>query len=247
MKILAVDTCSRSCSVAATDSGRLVGEVTTLRRQTHSRHLMRMIDMALEISGMAIEEVDAFGVTRGPGSFTGLRIGISTVKGLALAAGKPMVGVSSLEALAWPLSLTDGIVCALLDAGKGEVYSACYRFSNGRFFKGSTSDSDTASGMVLSTENVIPPQDMLSGITEPCWFVGNGARVYSKMIEDRLGAVARFPSEEYHVVRASSVARLTFVRLNRAAADDIDDFTPKYIRKSDAELSLGMKGAARNN
>lgn len=245
MKILAVDTCSKSCSVAASDSGHLVGEMTTLRRQTHSRHIMRMIDMALEMSGMAIEEVDAFGVTRGPGSFTGLRIGISTVKGLALAAGKPMVGVSSLEALAWPMSLSDGLVCALLDAGKGEVYSACYRFTNGQFAVDSNLGPDKASGILLSAEKVIPPQEVLSGITEPCRFVGDGARAYADMIGERLGDKARFPPDGYHVIRASSVARMAFVRLKRGAADDIDDFIPKYIRKSDAELSLGMKGLCK--
>jgi len=247
MKILAIDTCTRSCSVAVTDSGHLVGEVTTLRRQTHSRHLMRMVDMALELAGLTVEEIDAFGVTRGPGSFTGLRIGISTVKGLALAAGKPVVGVSSLAALAWPMALSDGLVCSLLDAGKGEVYSASYRFVNGQFNADSNMKPDKASSPMPSAvfspnEKVTSPQDLLAGITEPCTFVGDGARTYAEMIEARLGRMARLPLEEYHVIRASSVARLAFVRLKRGGADDIHDFIPRYIRKSDAELSLGLKG-----
>ena len=131
MRILAVDTCAKSCSVAVTDSGCLAGEVFTRLRQTHSRHLMRMVDMTLEISGMTMKEIDAFAVTRGPGSFTGLRIGISAVKGMALAGRKPMIGVSSLQSLAWPMAAPGGLVCAILDAGKGEVYSASYRFPDG--------------------------------------------------------------------------------------------------------------------
>lgn len=246
MKILAIDTCSRSCSVAVTDSGHLAGEVTTLRRQTHSRHLMRMVDMTLEISGASIEDIDAFAVTRGPGSFTGLRIGISTVKGLALAAEKPVVGVSSLQALAWPMAVSDGLVCALLDAGKGEVYCACYRFTNGQLSPQRASgfipaSGNASSGGFLHAESVLPPQELLANITGPCTFVGDGARAYAGMITARLGELARLPSGGHHVIRASWVARLAFLRLNREAADDIDDFIPRYIRKSDAELRLGLK------
>lgn len=240
MKILAIDTCSRSCSVAVTDSGHLSGEVTTLRRQTHSRHLMRMVDMTLEISGASIEDIDAFAVTCGPGSFTGLRIGMSTVKGLALAAEKPVVGVSSLQALAWPVAVADGLVCALLDAGKGEVYCACYRFTNGQLSPQPAS-GNASSGDFLFGERVLPPQDLLANINGPCTFVGDGACAYAGMITTRLGDLARLPSGGHHVIRASWVARLAFPRLSRGAADNIDDFIPSYIRKSDAELRLGVK------
>ena len=240
MKILAIDTCSRSCSVAVTDSGHLAGEVTTLRRQTHSRHLMRMVDMTLEISGASIEDIDAFAVTRGPGSFTGLRIGISTVKGLALAAEKPVVGVSSLQALAWPMAVSDGLVCALLDAGKGEVYCACYRFTNGQLSPQPAS-GNASSGGFLHGESVLPPQDLLANISGPCTFVGDGACAYAEMIAAGLGDLARLPSGGHDVIRASSVARIAFLRLKRGAADDVEDFIPRYIRKSDAELRLGLK------
>lgn len=241
MRILAVDTCSRSCSVAVTDSGKLAGEVTTLRPQTHSRHLMRMIDMALEMAGTTLDAVDAFGVTRGPGSFTGLRIGISTIKGLALAAGKPAVGVSSLQALALPLMCFDRLVCALLDAGKGEVYSASYRFARSAGLSETEGDSRWGTTGFSAEEKVLHPADVLADITAPCTFVGEGARAYASLITARLGEKARLAANEHHVIRGASVARLAFLRLKYDAGNDITGLVPRYLRKSDAELNLDAK------
>ena len=101
MKILALDTATKTCSVALTDDGSLAAESTIIKNQTHTKHLMRLIHSVLEISGFGLSDMDGFAVTIGPGSFTGLRIGISTIKGLAQALGKPVVGISSLKALAW--------------------------------------------------------------------------------------------------------------------------------------------------
>jgi tRNA threonylcarbamoyladenosine biosynthesis protein TsaB len=100
MKILALDTATDSCSVAATDDGTLAAELTIRKNQTHSKHLMELIHSVLEIAGFGVGDLDGLAVTVGPGSFTGLRIGISTIKGLAHALDKPVVGVSTLEALA---------------------------------------------------------------------------------------------------------------------------------------------------
>ena len=100
MKILALDTAAKSCSVAIVDKESVLAELTLCREQTHSKHLMEMINTTIELSGIIVSELDGFAVTRGPGSFTGLRIGISSIKGLAAATCKPLVGVSSLDALA---------------------------------------------------------------------------------------------------------------------------------------------------
>jgi tRNA threonylcarbamoyladenosine biosynthesis protein TsaB len=101
MKILAVDTATKSCSVAIIDAGSLSAELTTQSDQTHSKHLMQRIDAVLGMADLSAVDLDGLAVTLGPGSFTGLRIGISTIKGLAYALGKPVVGISSLNALAW--------------------------------------------------------------------------------------------------------------------------------------------------
>ena len=129
MKILAVDTSAMSCSTAIVDNGVVRAELSTVNSQTHSKHLMTMIDTVCKISGIEVAGMDGFAVTIGPGSFTGLRIGISTIKGLAWSLKKPVAGISSLEALAWQCAPVPCLICPLLDARKHEVYSGRYRFS----------------------------------------------------------------------------------------------------------------------
>jgi len=124
MRILAVDTATKSCSVAIVEKESIIAETTLFIEQTHSKHLMKMIDTALNLSGLTVSELDGFAVTRGPGSFTGLRIGISSIKGFAMASGKPVVGVSSLDSLAMQCCFSPYLVSPLLDARKGEVYYA---------------------------------------------------------------------------------------------------------------------------
>jgi tRNA threonylcarbamoyladenosine biosynthesis protein TsaB len=128
MKILALDTATNSCSVAIMDSGVVCAELTSANNQTHSKHLMTMIDTVCEVSRLEIETMDGFGVTIGPGSFTGLRIGISTVKALAWSLKKPVVGISSLDALARQCIAGPYPICTLLDARKQEVYCCRYHY-----------------------------------------------------------------------------------------------------------------------
>jgi len=131
MKILAVDTATMSCSVAVVEAGCLKAELIQATGETHARHLMTMIDNVLQLSNETMAGIEGFGVTIGPGTFTGLRIGLSTVQGLALAESKPIAGVSSLDALAAQVMATPGesrsLVCALLDARRKEVYHRLYR------------------------------------------------------------------------------------------------------------------------
>ena len=129
MKILAIDTATMSCSAAIVADGLLRAELNTVTNQTHSKHLMDMIHTVCDMSEIKIAEVDGFAVTIGPGSFTGLRIGISTIKGLAWSLNKPVVGVSSLDAIAWQCDLSPYPICSLLDARKHEVYYCLYLFS----------------------------------------------------------------------------------------------------------------------
>lgn len=225
MRILAVDTSTTSCSVAVADKDSLLAEATIVREQTHSKHLMAMVDRVVRFSGMAIAEVDGFAVTRGPGTFTGLRIGISTVKGLAVASGKPVVGVSSLEALAKQCAFAPYLICPLIDARKGEVYFARYRFSSGVLKK-------------VVVEGVLPPEEAVSDINEPSLFVGNGAKLYQDIIAQKVGEQACFALPWQNTIRASTVAQLSIDRLEELDADDVASFVPQYIRKSDAELNF---------
>lgn len=225
MKILAVDTATQSCSVAIIDTGSLSAELTTVNDQTHSKHLMDLIHAVLRLAGFRIGDMGGFAVTLGPGSFTGLRIGISTVKGLAQALDKPVVGISSLDTLAWQCTDRTYLICPLLDARKGEVYFATYRLDNDRLIP-------------KSTERVKPPEKAVQDIKEPCVFVGNGAQLYRKDIKAALGNMAYFALGGQNIIRASSVAFLSVDRFETHNTDEVASLVPHYIRKSDAELNF---------
>ena len=132
MRILAVDTATQTCGVAVADDHRLMAEVTIVREETHSKHLINAIEAVLTQAATSLADLDGFAVTIGPGSFTGLRIGISSIKGLAAATGKPVAGISSLDALAFQTTVSSGLVCPLLDARKGEVYFSKFRRTGDR-------------------------------------------------------------------------------------------------------------------
>ena len=224
MKILAVDTATASCSAAImTTDGSLLAELTKGETHTHSMHLMDIITSVCGLAGVEIADLGGFAVTVGPGSFTGLRIGISTIKGLAWSLKKPVVGVSSLDALAWQCSQSDYLICPLLDARKKEVYFCRYRFERGDLKE-------------KGIEQVAAPEQALHGIREPSLFVGNGALLYREKISAELGELAQFASATHHVIRASSVAVLSLSNFNGCNTDDVALLVPHYIRKSDAEF-----------
>jgi tRNA threonylcarbamoyladenosine biosynthesis protein TsaB len=225
MRILAVDTATTSCSVAIVDGVSLAAEFTLNRIETHSKHLMEMIGTVLKISGFDISTVDGFAVTKGPGSFTGLRIGISTIMGLAAASGKPIVGVSSLEALAVQVPLAQDLICPLIDARKGEVYFSRYKFISGHLKR-------------QIDEHVSCPEKVFDDVKGSCLFVGNGAVLYKNMILEKLGCSAAFAPMVNNTIRASTVAHLSMTNFKSKNNDKIEKFSPHYIRRSDAELSL---------
>ncbi len=225
MRILAVDTATTSCSVAIVDKTSLLSEFTLAKEETHSKHLMDMIKAALRMSGLNFSDLDGFAVTRGPGSFTGLRIGISTIKGLVVASEKPVVGVSSLETLALQVSYSRDLICPILDARRGEVYFSRYRFLNGHLKK-------------QTKERVAPPDQAVEDLNESCLFVGNGALLYKEMILEKMGELASFAPLIQNTIRASTMAYLSMAKFENNDTDDIEKILPYYIRKSDAELNL---------
>jgi tRNA threonylcarbamoyladenosine biosynthesis protein TsaB len=228
MKILALDTTTKSCSIAIVDEESLLTEVTIVKEQTHSKHLMDIIDWVIGMSALTVSELDGFAVTKGPGTFTGLRIGISSAKGFAMATGIPLLGVSSLEALAMQASLSPYLICPLLDARRGEVYFSRYRFQKGRL-------------KAEIEESVSTPAEAVSDINEPCIFIGNGARLYHDSILDKMGNLAHFAPFVQYTIRASTVAFLGMDKFKNAEVDDGYTLSPNYIRKSDAELNRQRK------
>jgi tRNA threonylcarbamoyladenosine biosynthesis protein TsaB len=225
MKVLALDTSTRSCSVAVSLDGKPASEVSALSHRTHSLHLMDMVRDALALAEVGLKEIDGFAVSIGPGSFTGLRIGISTAKGLAFAAGKPCVGVSSLEALAsvclpWP-----DRICVLMDARKGEVYTAVYQEFEGRLER-------------IGEEQVVAPETILRTIASPHLFVGEAVPLYEKQIRAIVAENARWAPRDRRFPKASAVAWLAGDLLAGATAEGADLLVPRYIRQSDVELSI---------
>lgn len=226
MRILAVDTSSKSCSVCIVEDTWLRVELTMGTGATHSKHLMDLIQKAVSFAGVNLSELDGFAVTKGPGSFTGLRIGISSVKGLAVAVGKPIVGISSLDVLASQCALSSCLICPLLDARKGEVYFSLYVNEDGKLKK-------------KTEEWVCSPEKAIENIQQPCAFIGDGAYLYHLSIIEKLGSLAHFVPRFQGSIRASTLAAIALIRFDRNETDDVALLVPSYVRKSDAEINLG--------
>jgi tRNA threonylcarbamoyladenosine biosynthesis protein TsaB len=223
VKILAVDTSTQNCGVCIMKDGDVLVEISLNNGRTHSIHLMKMIMDALDYAGWGPGEIDGYAVVVGPGSFTGLRIGIASIKGLASAGNKKVAGVSSLDALAFQCRAASKIICCILDARKQEVYTSRYRIKDGMPVK-------------IQGDRVICLEQAIGDIDEPCWFVGDGAVLYRRMILDQMGAKAFFPLDHDHRIRASSAAWIGQMKFERNESDSPEFILPNYIRSSDAKI-----------
>lgn len=232
MLILAVDTSTTSGSVALASGGRLVSEWTVGDAGTHAHWLMGGIDALVKRSGVDLAGIDAFALSIGPGSFTGLRIGVSTIKGLAWTLGKPVIGVSTLRALAMsagPGGAEAPLVCPVLDARKKEVYTALYRRSN-RGLEALVDDGPRA------------PEEMAGLIGDkadgPVVFLGGGLEKYGEVFTKGVEDAVLAPENLWHV-RASNVALLA--EQSSASAVKAGELTPRYMRRSEAEIKAAEK------
>lgn len=230
MIILAVDTSGLGCSVAVTDKTELIADVNLRKNETHSKHLMGVIQDVLRISGLEMDAIDLFAVSHGPGSFTGLRIGMSTIKGLSMATGKPILGVSSLDALAYAVHYPDCRLCAMIDARKDEVFTASYILENGTLEK-------------TSEENLIGHGALCVGLQEQTVFFGSGAARYRDIITQRMGPNAIIAPEAFHHVYGENVAILGYDAFENKKNENWSEIAPSYIRKSDAEINKSIQNA----
>lgn len=226
MRILAVDTSSRMGSVAVVEGETVTAELSATSGQTHAKRLLSAVIATLDMACMGLEDCDGFAVTTGPGSFTGLRIGISTVKGLAFAARKPVTGVSSLDALAAQFPLCRHTVCPMVDAGKGQVYTTLYEMG------------PHMERQRLVDDCAVDPGKWLKSLHGACLFVGDGAGSYRDLIRNTLGAKVHFAPPYLNMVRASVVGSLGLKQIREGLTVDIAALKPHYIRKSDAELKV---------
>ncbi|RMF91393.1 MAG: tRNA (adenosine(37)-N6)-threonylcarbamoyltransferase complex dimerization subunit type 1 TsaB [Nitrospinota bacterium] len=239
MRILGIDTATKTCGVAVTEGDTLQGMLSLSRHLSHTRQLLSAIHHLLTLLSLSLDDLDAFAITHGPGSFTGLRIGMATVEGLAVGLPRPVIGINTLEALgsaylfsALPLEGSALVspgnpaplpVCPLLDARKGEVYAAIFTVEQGR--------------MVRSTADMaIPPQELCAQIRRPTLFVGEGAEVYRSLLQTILGEKALFAFRSARTGCADMVARLAWDRSSQEVDKEGSPFALHYIRPSEAEL-----------
>jgi len=224
MRILSVETATPQGSIALADESGVLAEIRSEEGMTHARWLMPAIDRLFGMTGLSLEEIDGLAVSAGPGSFTGLRIGLSTVKGLALGAGKPVMAIPTLDVLARAVPPCRRLVCPILDARKGELYAALYGPSEGGQLSRRTPDM------------VLPPDRLAERIDRPVLFVGNGIEPYRAVLGGKLGRRALFASGRFRYPRADMVAQLALTRLARGRTDVLETLEPLYVRSSEAEL-----------
>lgn len=222
--ILILDTATTAGSVALCRGERLLAEMVVDSSLSHSDQLLQQVERILADQQRSLAEISAFGVIDGPGSFTGLRVGVAAAKGLARACQRPLYGFSALQLLAAALPFATLPVCALIDARKKEVYAATF-------------STATGSPVLLDQPGVLPPQRFLETMTAPALFIGNGAVLYRDLIIARFGPLATFAPWPLHTPRASSAAPHILQRLRAGEKGDAALLLPRYIRPSDAEIA----------
>lgn len=233
MKILAFDTSATVATVALCDNERLLAEYTVNNGNTHSETLLPMIESLLGHFSMSVSDVDLFAVSSGPGSFTGVRIGAATLKGLAFASDKPCVGVSTLEAIAENLSVCKGLICPVMNARRSQVYTALFR-----------SDGQTLERLMPDSAMSISELDeKLSAFGEPVYFSGDGYDVTLGALS--LTEALPTPDRLRHQ-SAYSVSRVAYAQYLRGKYTDDLSLKVNYLRPSQAERELMNKNKEEN-
>ncbi len=234
MKVLGIDTSTSCGSIGLIDDERIISEYLLNIPVTHSERLLGSIELILKEARFTMGDLDGWAISLGPGSFTGLRIGVSTVKGLALATGKPVAGVSTLDVLASQISSTPYLICPILDARKGEVYTAFYRYGEGNDLKRQ------------STYQAIKPEDLIKKIDERTIFIGDGVKTYGDDLRSSLTSLSVFPPHQLNLPHGSGVAQLGLELLRKGECLDLPTFTPLYVRPSEAEMKFNSAKGERN-
>lgn len=223
MIVLGIETSTTTAGVAVVDGQRVMAEHRFDVGSTHAERLMPAILQTLGAANIGFEDVKGIAVSIGPGSFTGLRIGLSTAKGLSLARGIPVVAVPSLEGLAYHLPFCQHLICPILDAKRHEVYTAMFRTTTGVPER-------------VTDFRAMTPGTLLAEIDEPTVFLGNGVPVYRGLIEERLGSLAHFAPAHLTSASGSAIALLGHQMFTEGKTVEVRSVEPIYLRKSDAEL-----------
>jgi tRNA threonylcarbamoyladenosine biosynthesis protein TsaB len=223
MRILAVDTSTMAGGVALMESGRVLCDLRVNLQVSHASRVLALIHQALTLASVPLESIDLFAASQGPGSFTGLRIGIATVMGLGHATQRAVLGVDTLEALAMKVLTAPYLVCPVLDARKGEVFGAIFRV--------------TAEGPRRLTPNlVMPPDTFCANITEPTLLLGTGVEAYRGVWDTHLGELAIFAPPWLGMPCSVEVGALAFTQATIGPGRPSATLAPIYVRASEAEV-----------
>ncbi len=236
MKILALETSGSNCSVALIDEEKVIADFNCNTGTTHSQNLMPMLEQVQKFSEVSLDNIDYFASSIGPGSFTGLRIGIATIKGMALSLNKKVLAVPSLVGLAYNVPYFDGIICSVLDAKNDNVYAALFAYKDRPYMLGNyISDS------VNSLINVLKTKDC------NILFVGDGAIAYKELFKKEFDEKAFFMPYHLNFQTAVSIAKAAVDKAKLGEFDDYNTITPLYLKKSQAERMLDLNAKDTDN
>ena len=221
MIVMGIDSSTQVNTIALLQGGQLLCEAVLNTRKNHSQRLMPMIDTLLKEAELGIENVDGVAVSLGPGSFTGLRIGMATGKALAWSLSKPLVGISSLDGIAFNAQGVTGTICPILNARRNQVYTAIYKMNKGELEK--TSDY-----------MAVEPMELIKQLQnhEQVTLLGDGIEEFISIFTESLGDRLVIPSSANRLPRASHIAYLGWKRLLKGEEDDVINLAPLYIRKA---------------
>lgn len=227
MKVLGVDTSTMMATCAVLDGETLLGEYSLNQDMSHSENLVPMIKELLDSLKLQVSDIDLYGVSLGPGSFTGLRIGIATVKSFAHVFNKPIIGVSTLEGLAFNLA-HEGTIVPMIDARRNRVYTGIYKWKKGRLI-------NILKPSIMEMEELL---ELLSKDYDNIMVNGNGALLYKEKIENSLKGKVRLSPISLNSCRAASIAELALINRNRENQYNYYNLVPEYLRESQAQRQL---------
>ena len=231
MKILAIDTSGSNCSVAIIDNEKIISDFNLNTGTTHSQNLVPMLEQIQNFTKIDLKDIDVIACCIGPGSFTGIRIGIATAKGIALSLNKPVIGISSLESLAYNIPTFDGTICSIIDAKNENVYSGIYN----------QSPYPTLIDDYIS-DSIYTLIEKLKNVSGKIIFVGDGSIVYKEKLQETFGENAYFMPEHLNTQLSSSLARAAINYANENKYISCDELNPLYLKKSQAERMLDGNG-----
>ena len=236
MRVLAIDSSGLTATVAIVEDDQTIAEYTTNYKKTHSQTLLPMIDAMVRMVDADLKEIDAIAVAGGPGSFTGLRIGSATAKGLGLALDKPLIHVPTVDAMAYSMYGCEDIICPIMDARRKQVYTGLYSFSHKKNGDGGLYDEPVF--QVLRMQMAVPVEELIRHLNvyrRRVVFLGDGVPVYKEMLAEGLKVPYSFAPSFMNRQRAAAVGALGIRYYEAGRYEAAAEFKPEYLRKSQAE------------